>query len=76
MSELIKDDILQEIKKLTKLEISKNALKSIVRDYIERVYHVTVKDVDFLVSKEWEGYGPTEHQVVRFNGCEVRLKGE
>lgn len=76
MSELIKDDILQEFKKITKLEISKSALKYIVCDYIERIYHVTVTDVEFLVSKEWEGYGPTEHQVVRFNGCEVKLKGE
>lgn len=70
------DDILNEIRKLSKLEISERAVKSIIRDYIERTYQVTVKDVNFLVNKELEGYGPMEHEVVRFRGCDVILKGE
>ena len=70
------ENILNEIRKLTKLEISERVVKSIIRDYIERTYRVTVKDVNFLVNKEWEGHGPMEHQVVRFNGCEVILKGD
>lgn len=70
------DDILNEIRKLSKLEISERAVKSIIRDYIERTYRVNVKDVNFLVNKELEGYGPMEHEVVRFRGCDVILKGE
>lgn len=70
------ENILNEIRKLTKLEISERALKSIIRDYISRIYKVDIKDVKFLVSRELEGYGPMEHEVVRFNGCEVIFKGE
>lgn len=76
MSEPIADDVLREIKKLTKLEISENVLKSIVRSYIERIYQVSVEDVRFVVNREIEGYGPMEHEVLRFNGCIVTLKGE
>lgn len=70
------ENILNEIRKLSKLEVSEMVVKSIIRDYIERTYRVTVKDVNFLVNKEWEGYGPMEHEVVRFKGCDVILKGE
>lgn len=70
------ENILNEIKKLTKLEISERALKSIVKDYIRRIYQVDVKDVNFLVNRELEGIGPMEHEVLRFNGCVVTLKGE
>lgn len=76
MREPIDENILNEIRKLSKLEISDRAVKSIIRDYIERTYHVTVKDVNFLVNRELEGYGPMEHEVVRFKGCDVILKGE
>ena len=72
----IPNDILQEIRKLTKLEISERALRSIVIEYISRTYHVNVKDVRFLVSRDYEGYGPTEHEVVKFNGCTVTLEGD
>ena len=72
----IDENILNEIRKLSKLEVSERVVKSIIRDYIERTYRVTVKDVNFLVNKELEGYGPMEHEVVRFRGCDVILKGE
>lgn len=72
----IDENILNEIRKLSKLEISERAVKSIIRDYIERTYRVSVKDVNFLVNREVEGYGPMEHEVVRFRGCDVILKGE
>lgn len=70
------ENILNEIRKLSKLEVSERVVKSIIRDYIERTYRVTVKDVNFLVNKELEGIGPMEHEVVRFRGCDVILKGE
>lgn len=70
------EKILNEIRKLSKLEVSERVVKSIIRDYIERTYRVTVKDVNFLVNKEWEGHGPMEHEVVRFRGCDVILKGD
>ena len=70
------ENILNEIRKLSKLEISERALKSIIRDYIERTYQVSVKDVNFLVHREVKGYGPMEHEVLSFNGCSVTLKGE
>lgn len=70
------EKILDEIKKLTKLEISERAVKSIIRDYVEINYQVDVTDVNFLVNREIEGYGPMEHEVVRFKGCTVTMKGE
>lgn len=70
------ENILNEIRKLSKLEISERALKSIVKDYIRRIYQMDAKDVNFLVNREVEGYGPMEHEVLRFNGCVVTLKGE
>lgn len=72
----IDENVLNEIRKLSKLEISERVVRSIIRDYIERTYRVTVKDVNFLVNRETEGHGPMEHEVVRFRGCDVILKGE
>ena len=75
MSE-IPNDVLQEIRKLSKLEISERALKSIIIEYISKTYRTNVKDVQFLVNRECVGYGPMEHEVVRFNGCTVILEGD
>ena len=70
----IPNDILQEIRKLSKLEVSERAVKSIIIEYISRTYRVNVKDVQFLVSRDYEGYGLAEHEVLRFNGCTVILE--
>ena len=45
-------------------------LTKIIKAYLEKE-GFEVRDVDFKVSIDTEGYGPCEHEVPSFNGCTV-----
>jgi hypothetical protein len=55
--------------------LSPAEIKEILIKHLKEEYpSLTIKDVDFNVDKQLEGYGMQEHYVTRFNGATCSLR--
>lgn len=65
------------VNKTITITLAENDVKVIIAQYLNHEgYKVKPEDVKLEVGTTWEGYGMAEHQVTRFKGCSVVLKGE
>lgn len=58
-----------------KVTLSPAEIKEILIKHLKEEYPgLAVKDVDFEVDKQLEGYGMQEHYVTRFNGATCSMR--
>lgn len=57
------------------LELSPEDVEKILNDYIMKNYKYEIDSLDFDIKRTYEGYEMGEHEVVKFNGCKIKLKG-
>lgn len=65
-----------EIQEKFTVSLTEQSVKEIIASYLQgKGCNAKPENVEFEVRTFFEGYGPMEQEVIRFEGCRVELEG-